>query len=296
MNLKQYKNRYKTQIFLQISKIVLTKTENRYIICSVENTLCIAYQPLGETSHFPGCVRPKGFNTLEEVRMKQLTTRKTAILVDGGYYRKRANALWGDKDAKRRAEELFSYCLLHISETDEPRDLYRIFYYDCPPMSRTLTHPLTGSKVDFSAGPLIEWFKNFTSTLVNKRKVALRMGELAENQAYYALDVKVLTELLAGKKTKDDLSKDDFHLVVKQKGVDMRIGLDVASLAYGHQVDQIILIAGDSDFLPVAKMARRNGIDFILDPMQQKTKANFLEHIDGLETYTSKMYAGTRST
>ena len=225
--------------------------------------------------------------------MKQMTTRRTAILVDGGYYRKRANALWGDKDGKRRAEELFSYCLLHISEPDEPRDLYRVFYYDCPPMSRAITHPLTGEKVNFATGPLTTWFKSFTGTLSCKRKVALRMGELAENQAYYTLDSKVLSELLSGQKERTDLSKDDFHLVVKQKGVDMRIGLDVASLAYGHYVDQIILIAGDSDFLPVAKMARRNGIDFILDHMKQKPKDNLLEHIDGIECYTDNMYKGS---
>ncbi len=47
----------------------------------------------------------------------------------------------------------------------------------------------------------------------------------------------------------------------------MRIGLDIASLAYKKQIDQIILIAGDSDFVPAAKLARREGIDFILDPM-----------------------------
>lgn len=53
--------------------------------------------------------------------------------------------------------------------------------------------------------------------------------------------------------------------------------------------DQIILIAGDSDFLPVAKMVRRHGIDFILDPMKQKPKANLLEHIDGFETFTDEI-------
>lgn len=42
----------------------------------------------------------------------------------------------------------------------------------------------------------------------------------------------------------------------KQKGVDMKIGLDIASLAYKKQLDQIILISGDSDFVPVAKLAR----------------------------------------
>lgn len=222
--------------------------------------------------------------------MNQMTTRKTAIMVDGGYYRKRAENLWGKKDAEERANELFQYCLLHINKGDEPRDLYRIFYYDCPPMSRILRHPLTGEDIDFSSGPLTSWFKTFTETLSCKRKVALRMGELAENQAYYAIKPKTLSMLLSGTKSTSDLTKRDFQLVVKQKGVDMRIGLDAASISYGHYVDQIILIAGDSDFLPVAKMARRNGIDFILDPLKQIPKANLLEHIDGLECYTEEMY------
>ncbi len=70
----------------------------------------------------------------------------------------------------------------------------------------------------------------------------------------------------------------------------MRIGLDATSIAMGKHADQIVLIAGDSDFLPVAKIARRNGIDFILDPMKQMPKANLQEHVDGIETFTDKMY------
>lgn len=62
--------------------------------------------------------------------------------------------------------------------------------------------------------------------------------------------------------------------------------LDVASMAYGGLVDQIVLIAGDSDFLPVAKMARRNGVEFILDPMKQFTKQNLRNHVDEIESYT----------
>lgn len=64
----------------------------------------------------------------------------------------------------------------------------------------------------------------------------------------------------------------------------MRIGLDIASLAYKRQVEQIILISGDSDFVPAAKLARREGIDFILDPMWSKIKDDLFEHIDGLKS------------
>ena len=68
----------------------------------------------------------------------------------------------------------------------------------------------------------------------------------------------------------------------------MRIGLDIASLAYKRLVSQIILIAGDSDFVPAAKHARREGIDFILDPMWQSIRPELNEHIDGLRSCTAK--------
>ena len=222
--------------------------------------------------------------------MNEKKIRKTAILVDGGYYRKRASALWGRKNAEERANELFHYCLLHISEPDEPRDLYRIFYYDCPGLTRQLTHPLTGNIIDFSSGSGTQWTRAFFEKLATKRKVAIRRGELAENQAEYILKPAALNDLLQGNKTVQDLTEGDFRLEVKQKGVDMRIGLDATSIAMGKLADQIILIAGDSDFLPVAKIARRNGIDFILDPMKQLPKANLQEHVDGIETFTDKMY------
>ena len=222
--------------------------------------------------------------------MNQKEIRKTAILVDGGYYRKRASALWGRKSAEEQANELFRYCLLHISESDEPRDLYRIFYYDCPGLTRQITHPLTGNVIDFSAGAGTRWTKEFFEKLATKRKVAIRRGELAENQAEYILKANALDDLLHGVRAVQDLTEKDFRLDVKQKGVDMRIGLDATSIAMGKHADQIVLIAGDSDFLPVAKIARRNGIDFILDPMKQMPKANLQEHVDGIETFTDKMY------
>jgi len=62
----------------------------------------------------------------------------------------------------------------------------------------------------------------------------------------------------------------------------MKIGVDIASLSYKKQVDKIILISGDSDFVPAAKLARREGIDFVLDPMRSDIKPELYEHIDGL--------------
>ena len=62
----------------------------------------------------------------------------------------------------------------------------------------------------------------------------------------------------------------------------MKVGLDIATLAFKERVNQIILIAGDSDFVPAAKFARKEGVDFILDPMMNNIDPSLHEHIDGL--------------
>ena len=214
----------------------------------------------------------------------------TAILVDGGFYRKRAARLWGKKSAENRAKELYAYCLAHLHDKDgnEPRQLYRIFYYDCEPIGhRSVYHPLTKKNVDLDKSDTYSWTLTFLQELRKRRKFALRLGELS-SQACYNLRPEVTRKLLAGSRTLDDLTEDDFMFVAQQKGVDMRIGIDISSLAYKKQGDQIILISGDSDFVPAAKLARREGVDFILDPMWADIKANLFEHIDGLKSQWKK--------
>ena len=90
-----------------------------------------------------------------------------------------------------------------------------------------------------------------------------------------------------------EIKAEDFTLSIEQKGVDMKLGIDISSLAYKKQVDQIILISGDSDFVPAAKLARREGIDFILDPMWAPIKDNLSEHIDGIYSCWAKKKAKT---
>ena len=48
---------------------------------------------------------------------------KTAILVDGGFYRRRAYAAYGDRTPAERADELFSYCKRHLTSHGENSEL-----------------------------------------------------------------------------------------------------------------------------------------------------------------------------
>ena len=212
---------------------------------------------------------------------------KTAILVDGGFYRRRAKYLWGDKTAEARAKELYAYCQTHIHDVppEEQRYLYRVFYYDCEPIGRrSVYHPLTKKNIDLDKSETYKWSKAFIEELKRRRKFAIRLGYLTDH-LNYNLKPEVTKELCLGKKKIEDLTEADFDFNSRQKGVDMKIGVDIASLAYKKQVDQIILIAGDSDFVPAAKLARREGIDFILDPMGAHIKDDLFEHIDGLKSH-----------
>ena len=208
----------------------------------------------------------------------------TAILVDGGFFRKRAKHLWGDHSPEETAKALFSYCMRHLSERSREHDLYRIFYYDCPPIHKQMYHPLLKSTVDFSKTAQHQWMTEFLDEMKKKRKVALRLGIIDEKNSSFTLRTDVLKKLCAGTIQISNLQASDFEPDIKQKGVDMKIGVDIASLAYKHQVDQIVLIAGDSDFVPAAKLARREGIDFVLDPLGAPIKPELFEHIDGMRS------------
>lgn len=212
---------------------------------------------------------------------------RTAILVDGGYYRKRAVSNWGLKSPENRAWELVKYCSLHLKEShyQDKHHLYRILYYDCAPVAKQVYHPLLKKSIDFSKTGAFSWANTFFNELKKKRKVALRFGSLAENWIQYTLTHEATKSIFSGSRQLSSITENDFILSVRQKGVDMKIGIDIVSLVLKKLVDQIVLISGDSDFVPAAKMARREGIDFILDPLWATITPSLFEHIDGLRSF-----------
>lgn len=226
---------------------------------------------------------------------------KTAIFVDGAFFIKRALRIFGEQEPDRLASLLWTHCLYHIypdrrgrngkTEKQKTSDfqyalnhLYRIFFYDCPPPQKKMHHPVTGQCINFAKSDRALWRLAFHEALREKRKVALRMGTLDESSCAWTISPAKIKELYTHKISIDDLNEEDYRLTTRQKGVDMRIGIDIASVAYKRQASQIILIAGDSDFVPAAKLARREGVDFILDSMHATIKHDLHEHIDGRRT------------
>ncbi|MBU2786189.1 NYN domain-containing protein [Acidithiobacillus ferriphilus] len=208
----------------------------------------------------------------------------TAVLIDGAYFVKRFRAIEprNAHDGKRAAEQAWRYAVRHLAERNSKSELYRIFFYDCPPVEKKMHLPFSKEAIDFSKSPEALFRRELHNTLRCKRKVALRLGTLAHAEWTLRSDVERL--LLKGKKSFEEITDDDVILDVRQKGVDMRIGLDIASLTFKRQVSKIVLMAGDADFVPAAKLARREGIDFVLDPMWRDIPDDLNEHIDGLRS------------
>ncbi|MEW8294076.1 MAG: NYN domain-containing protein [Candidatus Thiodiazotropha sp.] len=213
----------------------------------------------------------------------------TAILVDAAFYLKRFNFVYpalDPRDPEIVAKTLYTMCLGHVEDTD----LYRILVYDCPPLEKKSHHPISNVSIDFSKLPGALFRAQFHNNLKRLRKVALRLGYLRGHR--WVIKPKATKNLLKGKINISDLDRSDIEFDIDQKGVDMKIGLDIASLSYKRLVDQIILISGDGDFVPASKLARREGIDVVLDPMWAHIGDELNEHIDGLKS-TSPRPAGS---
>ena len=212
---------------------------------------------------------------------------KVAILVDGDFFIRRHFRHFGkthdEISPAQMATNIHNHCLKHL---DKDRDmLYRIFFYDCKPLTKKVHYPVSRKALDLSKTPLCIYRLQLHKELISKPCLALRYGYLDEKNASWQLkDSKKLQKLAIKELSIDDLSDDDFIYYAKQKGVDMKIGIDISTLAINKLVDKIVLISGDSDFVSAAKLARTHGLHFTLDPMGNPIREDLQEHIDYLKT------------
>ncbi len=212
---------------------------------------------------------------------------RVAILIDGGFFLKRHRYLYRCRpgfdpaDACKVAADMYQLACDHA----RGKYLYRILYYDCHPFDKAGVHnPISKRTVDFANTSVAQFRRAFFEELKKKRKMALRLGQLKDRHGWVISPEKT-KDLLRGRITLQDLSANDIQYNIQQKGVDIRMGLDIASLAYKRLVDQVVLVTGDSDFVPAAKLARREGVDVVLDSMWNHIDDFLYEHIDGLKSH-----------
>jgi uncharacterized LabA/DUF88 family protein len=107
--------------------------------------------------------------------------------------------------------------------------------------------------------------------------MALRMGQVSVTPRSWKLRPKVATEMVRAPR---QLTDDDFVVDAQQKGVDMRIGMDMARLALRDMVRTVIVVTGDSDFIPAFKFVRREGVRVVLDLLGENGRIELKQHSD----------------
>ncbi len=224
----------------------------------------------------------------------------TAILVDGAFFLRRFKHCFPNFDSDDAKSVAFGLrWLVHWHLTlrvgskqvnqnvadqlliEETPHLYRVFFYDCLPLIKRMHTPLDQKSIDFGKSASATFRLDVHREIQQLRKIAVRLGRLNDTSRW-RLSERATARLIESPSS-FNAQDDDFEIDTKQKGVDMRLGLDVASLAFKKQVDQIVIVAADADFVPAAKLARREGIDVVLDRMgDHRAAKDLIEHVDGI--------------
>ncbi len=228
---------------------------------------------------------------------------KAAILIDGGYLLKRLPTVRVDIDSTdpqevgRAINQLVRGHLNQLNDVHQApsplRLLFRTFYYDARPYRNKGHTPVDRRAIDYARTPEAEFRDRLHDILRQTPNLALRLGEVSKDpDRSWTLRPEPQKRLLNGQIGAADLVDTDFAPALRQKGVDMRIGLDIALIALKRQAETIVLVAGDADFVPAAKLARREGVQFVLDPLWRSVSPDLLEHIDGLRSGFYRPQAG----
>jgi uncharacterized LabA/DUF88 family protein len=194
-----------------------------------------------------------------------------AVLLDGGFLRRKLGKPKTPVDAKTLAA--FADQLKGMPCVAGMR-LHRIYYYDAKPLENVATIPLGGGQMDFGASPIAAQNKSIQAVLHREAFFALRYGELVHEG--WRLQQKILSR--PGPQVQ--ISAADIQPNIRQKGVDMRIGLDIASLTLKRHAQVIVLVTADSDFIPAMKFARREGAQLYLVTLGHGIKEGLREHAD----------------
>lgn len=202
--------------------------------------------------------RASGFVFFEAFYMKKLV-----LMIDGGCLRVAA------RKAKKKYDPDFieAFCANCIAPDEE---LFRALYYDCAPYQGTQKLPVSGAIQTFADSG--QWLRD----LARRDLMAVRLGVLKFRG--YKLKKTPVAGIAA-------LTDADFSPDFEQKGVDMRIGLDIASYATLRSIDRIALVTADTDCVAAMKLARKSGVQVVLVAMPNGiVPSELAEHADYVRT------------
>jgi uncharacterized LabA/DUF88 family protein len=183
--------------------------------------------------------------------------KKIAILVDGEFF---SIALRHDLKLTGRPSAAQVYKHARQLADTRTEEIWRIFYYDSHACMGRQWHPITREVIELAETPQAKERETFLSELGQMDLIALRCGQ--SRPRGWHLSARYLNRLTRAPLKRPTAA--DYELRFEQKGVDMRIGIDVATLALNRYVDRIIVVTNDTDLIPALRVARRHGVQVVI--------------------------------
>jgi uncharacterized LabA/DUF88 family protein len=198
---------------------------------------------------------------------------RVAILLDGGFVKKTLPKTTGHFPTVAEVVGLATTVMAKPALASH--ELFRVYFYDAPPYEGKAQNPVTGVVENFSATVQSAQNKGLIDALELQPNFAVRRGFLILSG--WKLGRNALRSLA---KAKRPITSKDIVPDMSQKCVDMKIGLDMAWLALRRIVECVVLVTGDSDFVPVMKFARREGLKVYLDCLGHPVRRELKAHAD----------------
>jgi uncharacterized LabA/DUF88 family protein len=176
--------------------------------------------------------------------------RRIVILIDGGYLRAIA------QKAHKKYDPDFIEKFAHNCR-GEDEEILRILYYDCAPYTGEAKLPVSGAVHNFYGSD--QWLRD----LAKRDLFAVRRGVL-KFRGYKPKQIPIHPGG-AG------LQDADFVPDFEQKGVDMRIGLDITAYSTNRAVSRIVLVSNDTDCVPALKHGRKAGLQIVVTELPNCT-------------------------
>ncbi len=148
---------------------------------------------------------------------------RIAIFIDGGYIYKLCKEHFKISKSDRVNYEKFVEWISNSSE------IFRSYYYDCLPYQPAKPNKIERERMSNK--------QRFFFSLEKIPRFCVRQGKL----------------VFRGYNNKN-------KPLFIQKRVDLRLGLDLGFLVSKGKIEEVAIVAGDSDFIPAIEFAKREGV------------------------------------
>lgn len=197
---------------------------------------------------------------------------KTTVLIDGGFLIKKWKSACGQFPTAASVASITSELMQRLAPD---RGLLRHFFYHATPASGEIVNPISKQSIDLARSDVARQHHALIRAIELLPDFAVRLGE--SHSIGWRIGDRALKNILRSPRA---ISAQDLVPDIKQKGVDLRIGLDMSRLALSNVVDQIIVVTGDSDLVPAFKFVRREGLRVALATLGHNVRRDLKVHAD----------------